>query len=369
MVLVRALLAAILMLSLAACEEEAQETTGEPVVRAIKYVKLDQKAGLQERRLSGIVIAAISSNVAFETNGQVLELLRKAGDTVETGELVARLDPEPYQLQVSQSENTLAQAQATLDDASKKFEQQSRLLDQGFATRTAFDSAESTFKNAQGAVGVAESQLDLARRDLAKTDLRAPFDGVIARREVEIFEDVTGGQVIYTMQTSGEDKIEASLPETLINTVTLGSELEVSFPPLGGAAVRGVVDEIAPLAGDANAYPIEVKLLTAPPGLRSGMSAELRFRFETEATGNAFLLPMSALKPAVRNGGDRDGIVYVYNEETETLSEREVAVTNIENNNLEVIGELSEGEIIAIAGVSFLHDGMKVTLFDPQLLQ
>ena len=79
MVLVRALLAAILMLSLAACEEEAQETTGEPVVRAIKYVKLDQKAGLQERRLSGIVIAAISSNVAFETNGQVRSEERRVG--------------------------------------------------------------------------------------------------------------------------------------------------------------------------------------------------------------------------------------------------------------------------------------------------
>ncbi|MEM9061622.1 MAG: efflux RND transporter periplasmic adaptor subunit [Pseudomonadota bacterium] len=369
MVPFRFLVFGVLACALAACEEEAQEGTAAPVVRAIKYITLDQKAGLQERRLAGVVIAAISSNVAFETSGQVVELLRKAGDSVETGELIARLDPEPYQLQVSQAQNSLAQAQASLDDASKKFEQQSRLLDQGFATRTAFDSAESTYKNAQGAVGVAESQLDLAQRDLNKTDLRAPFDGVVARREVEVFEDVTGGQVIYTMQTSGEDKIEASLPETMINTVTLGSEVEVAFPPLNGVTVTGVVDEIAPLAGDANAYPIEVKLLNTPPGLRSGMSAELRFRFETAATGKAFLVPMSALKPQIRTQDDRDAVIYVYSEDTGTLSERLVTVTNVENNNLEVIGDLTAGEIIATAGVSFLHDGMEVTLFDPQLLQ
>lgn len=353
-------------LTLAACEEEQKAENTEPALRAIKHMTLDQRAGLQQRRIAGVVTAAISTNVGFEIGGQVIELLRKAGDRVDDGELIARLDPEPSRLRVAQSENSLAQAQASLDDARKKFEQQRKLRQQGYATQTAFDSAEATLKNAEGAVGVSESSLDLARRDLAKTDLKAPFAGVIGRREVDVFQEVTGGQPIYSIQSDGEDKIEASLPETLINTVSLGSMVEVSFPPLGGVTVKGVIDEISPLAGDANAYPIEVRLDGTPPGLRAGMSAELIFRFETEATGKAFLIPMTALKPVV---GAEEASIFVYNADNGTLAERTVRVTNVENNSLEVVGDLNEGEVIATAGVSFLHDGMKVTLFDPELLK
>lgn len=358
----RLLASSLVVLGLAACEEE-EVVQKEEVVRSIKYMVLDQRAGDQERRIAGQVIASVTSNVAFETPGQVIELLRKAGDQVEAGELIARLDPEPYQLQLNQAENNLAQARATLDDASKKFAQQKRLLDQGFATRTAFDTAESTFKNAEGAVGVAESQVDLARRDLGKTDLKAPFAGVIARREVEVFEEIGGGQTIYAMQTDGKDKIEASLPETLINQVSLGSPVEVHFPPLGDVAVTGMVDEIAPLAGDANAYPIELSLNQTPPGLRAGMSAELVFRFETAATGKAFLVPLAAIKP---NVDGTDASVFVYNDGT--LTETPVNIVNVADNSLEVVSNLEPGTIIATAGISFLHDGMKVTLFDSEML-
>lgn len=353
-------------LLLAACDDETAETGPAPV-RAIKYAELDQRAGLQARRIAGIVTAAMTSNVAFETGGQVIELLRRSGDSVEEGELVARLDPEPYQLQASQAENSLAQATAQADDARKKFDQQKRLRDQGYATQTAYDSALATLKNAEGAVGVAESQLDLARRDLAKTDLKAPFSGVIARKEVEVFEEVTGGQSIYAMQTAGEDKIEASLPETLINVVSLGTTVDVTFPPLGDVTVQGTIDEIAPLAGDANAYPIEVRMEKTPPGLRAGMSAELTFRFATERTGTAFLVPLASVKPGL--GEDADATIFVFKPDTKTLEERIVTVTNVEDNKLEIIGKLEAGEIIAAAGVSFLHDGMEVELFDPDTLR
>ena len=209
--------------------------------------------------------------------------------------------------------------------------------------------------------------MDRAERDLARADLKAPFAGVIARRMVEVFEEVTGGQAIFAMQTDGRGKIEAALPETLVNRITLGSEVDVSFPPLGDATVKGTVDEIAPLAGDANAYPIKVSLAHAPSGLRPGMSAELTFRFATEATGVAFLVPLAAIKPRV--GGTGEAEIFVYDPESKTLTSRAVTITNVEGNSLEIVGDLAAGEIIATAGVSFLHDGMRVDLFDPATLR
>ena len=355
----------LLPLIIAGCDEET-EAPAEAPIRAIKYMSLDQRAGLQDRRIAGIVAASQTTNIAFETNGQVVQLLRNPGETVEAGALVARLDAEPYQLQLSQARNSLDQAVATLDDAQKKFDQQEKLLQQGYATQTAFDSAEATLKNAKGAVGVAESQLDLAQRNLAKTDLRAPFGGVVARRLVDVFEEVSGGQAIYAIQSIGEGKVEASLPETLVNTVSLGTEVRLGFPPLGGAETTGVIDEIAPLTGDANAYPIEITLQRTPPGLRAGMSAEVTFSFASEETGKAFVVPLTAVQP---NPGQEEAHIFVFNAETKTLSKRMVRVMNVKDNSLEVIGDLKQGEIIATAGISFLHDGMTVELFDPEALR
>lgn len=350
----------------AACDEEEEVQIVEEI-RAIKYMALDERAGQQERRIAGIVSAAIVSNVAFETSGQVVSLLRNAGDHVEEGELIGRLDAEPYRLRVAQAQSSLAQAQATLEDAQRKFEQQRQLFEQGFATQTALDSATATFKNAEGALGVAQSQLDLAQRDLAKTDLRAPFAGVISNKLIEVFEEVTGGQAIYSLQTEGQDKVEAALPETLINTVSLGYDVQVTFPPLGGAMTPGTVTEISPLTGDVNAYPIEISLAETPPGLRSGMSAQIIFEFATAATGVAFSVPLGAVLPDTA-GGD-DGHIFVYDEDSGTLSKRTVTVANIHDNMLLISGELEPGEIIATAGVSFLHDGMTVELLDPNTLR
>lgn len=354
----------LIPLVLLGCDDDEQ-TAEQEVIRAIKYMTLEERAGTQERRIAGIVAASQTTNAAFETAGQVTELLRRSGDAVAEGDLIARLDPEPYQLRVAEAENALAQAEAGLDDARKKFAQQDDLFKQGFATRTAFDSAEAAFKNAQGAVGIAESQLDLARRDLKKTDLTAPFSGVIARRDVEVFEEISGGQSIYAIQSADEGKIEASIPETLINIVSLGASVDVSFPPLGGASTTGTIDEIAPSAGDANAYPIEIVLGNAPSGMRPGMSAEVTFSFESAETGTAFVVPMGAV--AANPGGASN--VFVFDPATQTLSSRSVDVANVHNNSLQIIGDLNPGEIIATAGISFLHDGMRVDLFDPSSLE
>lgn len=361
---------AVILLSvtfgLAGCDEETDAPEGE-LVRSIKYMTLDQRAGEQERRIAGQVVAEQSSNVAFETAGQVVSLLRQPGEAVAEGDLLAQLDAEPYRLQLAQAENELAQALANLDDAQKKFDQTARLRQQGYATQTAFDTAEATLKNAKGAVGVAQSQQDLARRNLDKTDLKAPFSGVIARKLVDAFEEVAGGQAVFAIQSAGEGKIEAALPETLVNIVSLGTEVSVTFPPLGGVSVEGQISEISPLAGDANAYPIEINLARTPPGLRAGMSAEIIFSFESAETGKAFVVPLSAILPNPAPGGEAH--VFVFNADTQTLTKRSVKVVNVRDNSLQVVGDLASGEVIATAGLSFLHDGIRVELFDPSRFQ
>lgn len=360
---VRPLSALLLAFALAACGEEEAAAPPEPV-RAIKYMTVSAGAAAQVRRISGVVEAGTTAEVAFQTAGQVVELAKNAGDPVEAGELLARLDPEPLRLKLASARSELQQARAAVADADSKYGQQKQLFDKGYATRTNFESALAALRNARGALGVAQSQVSIAERDLAKAELKAPFDGVIARRDVDAFEETASGQTIYVIQTQGEHEIRVSLPETLITAVSLGDAVKISVPLVRPEPFDGVVSEIAPLAEGANAYPVTVRLAETPPGMRPGMSAEAVFEFATPDASGAFSIPISALKPDV---GAEGGTVFVF--ENGKLAARKVRVVNIRDNTLQVLGEIETGDVIATAGVSLLFDGMAARLLDPTALQ
>lgn len=351
-----------LSLLLGGCSEEVAEAPAP--VRAIKYMTLEQGAAAQQRRISGVVEAGTSSVASFETAGKVVELTLNVGDTVSVGDLMARLDPEPFALRLREAEGKLGQAEATLADASSKYRQQKTLYDKGLATKTAHETALANLRNARGSVDVARSQLKIAERNRDKAELSAPFSGVVARRAVEVFEEVASGQEIYTLQTQGDSEVRVSLPETLVNVVSVGDPVQVIVPSLPDTAISGQVAEIAPLAENVNAYPVTIRLVGSPEGLRPGMSAQAVFEFKPDHTSDAFSIPVSALKPKVDEQG---GSVFVF--DGGLLQERAVQVVNVRDNALQIVGDIKPGEVIATAGVSLLHDGMQVRLFDPAVLQ
>lgn len=371
-------LGALLLLGLAGCGAEEEKAEAPP--RAIKYHVLGDVEGAEVRRLAGVVKAGTRSNVAFEISGRIELMAKNVGDVVKKNDLLARLDPRPYELAVQQAEFTLSQAKASLEDARSKYGQQQKLRERGFATQTALDTATTNLRNAEGQVGIAQSQLDLRRRDLDKTSLLAPFEGAVARRRVEVFEEISPGAPIYELQTSGENEVEVSVSETLVRRIRLGQEVKISFPPLRAInasagdtpSANGVVTEISPQAGEANAFPVTLLLEKSPEGLRPGMSAEVALRFVGAATLQGFSVPLGALKPqqSDETGAFATAVVYVFNAETGTLRETPVRVVNVIGNKPQIVGakgptELKPGDIIASAGVGHMHDGMQVRLLDP----
>ncbi|MEM1298252.1 MAG: efflux RND transporter periplasmic adaptor subunit [Pseudomonadota bacterium] len=346
---------------LAACDEEEVVSTETPI-RAIKYMTIGGTAEAERRIFSGVVEAGTTSNVAFEISGRVTSMTAKVGEAVEQGQLIAELDPEPYKLNLQQAEFTLKQAKASAEDARAKYDQQQQLWDKGFTTKTALDSAVSTLRNADGQVGIAQSQLELRERDMGLTKLEAPFAGQVATKDVEVFEEITPGQPIYTLLTEGEDEVSVSIPESLVQSLSIGQEVSVLFPPLQDAEAAGTITEISPIAQDANAFPVTVRLSGAPEGLRAGMSAQVTVSFETDATGNAFTVPIGALKGSAT--GPSHGLVYVYDEAAGVVRERPVQVVGVDGNTPQIIGEVQAGDIIATAGVGQMFDGMEVRLLD-----
>ncbi len=275
------------------------------------------------------------------------------------------METDRYELQLETARGELQNIQAQLRDAEKKFAQQKKLYGKGYATKTAFDSAQATLEGAHSQVETARSKVAIARRDVQKTIVLAPFDGRVSAKYVEVFTEVSAGQKILQVHSEGDLEIAASVPDSMIQAIAVGDSVAVRFTSLGDdpklreKTVPGTITEIGSQATAANAFQVVATLSKQAAGVRPGMSAEVTFRFETAATGKAFLLPKAAIQPG---GKHRQGFVYVFDKKAGAVNKQAVRIVNIRNNDLEIVGDVKTGDIIATAGVSFLSDGMKVRL-------
>ena len=194
--------------------------------------------------------------------------------------------------------------------------------------------------------------------------LRSPYDGVITKRLIEPSQQISPGQAAFEIEGQGGLEVRVLVPESLIQAVDNGMIVPLHFPAAPSVEMNGVVTEIGTRAETANAFPINVALSKSSTLLRAGMTAELDFTFKgrgrTNNLGETLLIPLAALLP----GPDQTSFVFVYDASTQVLSKREVLTENILDNQVYVSSGLKPGEIIAIAGVSFLRDGQTVSLLD-----
>jgi RND family efflux transporter MFP subunit len=224
------------------------------------------------------------------------------------------------------------------------------------------EQAEATYNGARQNLSYSNSRLNLAKRDLERTELLAPFDGVIAKRHVDPFQEVNRGEPMFDLFMEGAMQAAISIPESEIDRVYLGLPAEIRFPALAGDVHRGIVTEISKVAGAANAFPVKVTIdpVADDVRIRPGITAEVNLLLGGEQEDGAYLIPVGALSP----GAESEKFVFVYNPETSTVQRTAIEDGGIRDSDMVVTSGLSAGDIVAVAGVSFLRDGQKVRLME-----
>jgi RND family efflux transporter MFP subunit len=335
--------------------------------RAIRWERVSGEVPPEQRVISGIVTALDDTRLAFEVAGTVESVDASMGDMVDEGQSLARLDPEPLELAVRESEAASAKADSQRDLARVTLERVRTAYERQAARQHEVDAAAAEYRLRESQYAAALARLNLARRDLRRSVLRAPFRGKISVRQIDPAVKVASGQVVFEMDSERGLRVEVQMPETLIARVNQGDDAEASFPSVDATGARrypAVVSEVGTRAGVGNAFRVRADLMETPPALRPGMTAEVTFSLPTDEPGLAglegFLIPIAA---AYAEAGDAFS-VFVFDEASSTVRKRPVRVGGVRDNSIAVIDGLSEGEIIATAGVSFLHDGMTVSLFE-----
>jgi RND family efflux transporter MFP subunit len=354
----------VLVSTLTACSEQPPPPT--ETVRAIRTITVTEPASGRVRRFSGVVEAAVTSSVSFEVPGNVQEVNVDVGEKISKGQVLALLDERTFKLNVEAAQADVGRAEVELRDALNELERFQRIADQdrGAVSQRSLDQAEANYGSARNNLSYNTSRLNLAKRDLEKTVLRSPFDGVVAKRFVDPFQQVALGQKVFDLNREGAMEAAISIPESEIKKIYLGLPGEIRFPAIPEQVYKGTVTEISKVAGGANTFPVKVTIEADSPRIRPGITAEVTLLLANEQGETAYLIPIGALAPG---GSESRGYVFVFDAETSTVKKTAIEYGDIRYSNIVVNKGLKAGDIIAVAGVSFLRDGQKVRLRTPQL--
>ena len=151
----------------------------------------------QVRMISGTTKPVDQTALSFAVAGTVEKVEVRLGDQVKKGQVLAELDQQPFVLGVRDSEAELSKAQANLVERRANYERYVALYESNNASKAELDEARASFDSAKSQVRAAEAQLGLARRDLRKTQLKAPYKGTISVKEIEPYVEVPAGKAIF----------------------------------------------------------------------------------------------------------------------------------------------------------------------------
>jgi len=342
--------------ALTACNEKVEIVE---VVRSIKTMTVSKQESEKILRFAGQVAAVDSSGLSFQVGGQVVSVEVDIGDRVTKDQVLAVLDPEPYQLDVDAVTAELIQARDNVTKSKAEYERQKRIFQLGAGAQRQVEVSEYNYKAARSAVNYQVARLDQAKRNLSKTTLRAPYDGTIAWRSVQPNEEVGVGQKILEINSTGEKEVQLAVPETTVDQIQIADSATITFPTLPGESANGRISYIGSAAVRANAFPVKVLLIDPNKEVKPGMTAEANLIVKVKNQQPGYLVPLQALLPSQEANS---GYAFVYDSHTSTVKKTAVRSRGLEDKQAVVFEGLAAGDVIAVAGVSFLADGMKVKL-------
>jgi RND family efflux transporter MFP subunit len=225
---------------------------------------------------AGVVEAVRQATVGAQADGRVTQLAVKAGDRVQAGQLLARIDARVAEQGVAASLSQVAEAEANLVNAKRHYERQRDLAAQKFVSQAAVDQAEAAYKAAQAQVAALKASAGQAVTQRSFATITAPFAGVVGATHVEAGDHASPGRAIVTVFDPSELRVTATLPQATLARWKRELPVAVELPVLG-RAVNAVRATVVPLA-DVKTHTVRVRLdLPSGAGLLPGQFARAQF--------------------------------------------------------------------------------------------
>ncbi len=336
---------------LSACDKTPAENAQQvPLVRPALIVDVQPSVVLATRSFPATLEASQHSDLAFRVSGQLIDLPVKAGDHVKKGDVLARLDQSDFK-------NTLADRQARYDLAKTQYTQVESLIEKKYASQNKLDEVRAALKAAAAALSSAKDNVDY-------TVLTAPFDGVVARVDIQNFQSVKAQSPIILLQDEEEIDVLFSVPEMLLARIKPGADAKaicgsVSFesrPELSYSACYRKHESIPDAS--TRTYPVVFSMprdkgMTVLPGMSVSIEIDLSNFLADTGAEDVMQVPLGAVF-------EQKGAAHVWRVNERFQAELvPVTIVRMQEESLLIKGLEAKDKVIA-AGTAYVQAGQAV---------
>ncbi len=345
--------------------------------RAVRVQRLEQVAAATGLRYSASLAPDAQVVLAFRVGGYVDRIEQRrgpdgelrnmqAGDVVRRGEPLARVREADYRQKVAEARARHEAAKATLERAVADFDRAKGLFDAASLTRPDYDKAKNSLDSARQNVKGTAAAVDAAELSLSDCVLRAPSDGVILKRSIDLGALAAPGTPGFTFAELDRMKAVFGVPEQVVARLSLGTELQVRLAATdagAGDGVRGRITSISPAADPTSrVFTVEVTVPNRGRKIRPGSIATIEVPGQGTASP-AFSVPLSAVVRGPK--GEGYAVYVVEKQEGRWVARiRAVRLGDIVGNGITVLGGLEGGEPVVTSGGTRLVDGMAIQVLE-----
>ncbi len=328
-----------LVLLLAACSGQP-DIAPLPPLAPLQTLTVGAGSAADARAWDGVVEAVREATVSAQTSGRVTSVGADVDDRVAQGAVLLRLTAVEQQAGANTARAQLQAAQASAVEAEQNYKRFAALSSGQFVSRAQVDQARAARDSANAAVAAARAQLAQAGQQTDYTVVRAPYAGIISRRDVEPGETVAPGQPLMTLYAPGALRIEVQVPQSVGEAIRASGKARVELADGRSVAAEEVL--VFPTA-DAVTHSVGVRigLPDLSPAPTPGTTARIVFPVSGGAPGARIIhVPTTALVQR----GEVNG-VYVLTDGTARL--RQLRLGRSSGGQVEVLAGLEPGEKIA----------------------
>jgi RND family efflux transporter MFP subunit len=348
---------AALPFALASCNR-SDEASASPRPREatapmhVQTVPVSERLMPEYLALTGTLRADQESNIAADANGKVLQLLVERGQHVVRGQVIATLDARSASLSATAAQAQSKLAQSQLEEAKRDCERVKHLLQTGAISQAEFDRQTSQCTAAQWSAAAAEAQQQSATKLLGDTRIRAPFDGIIGERMVNVGQYVEPRTQVASIYDPDPLRLAVTVPEASLADIKQGMTVTFTVAAFGDDRFPATVKFISPNVREASRDLVVEAVAPNQDGrLRPGMFAVARVDLSERPRA---VVPTSSVRR-----DDTESRIFVV-EPTKEVQERLVQLGESKGDVVAVLSGVKAGEAVILQPGPDVRDGAHV---------
>jgi RND family efflux transporter MFP subunit len=321
---------------------------------AVKVATVEQGEIYQAITVPGKVVSKLRVNLTPSIAGRLTHIFVEEGDTVKSGDLLARLDDREAKSYLKRAKASFEGAKEDVVLAERSLKRLKQAFEKGAVAKKLVEEAEIELRSAKAREKIAEEEVRSAKLALENPRIVAPFSGTITARYVEVGQWVVPSETLFTLIDEKQREVEVQVDAADSGGIAVGQTVTLSSDAFPGLEWNESVTRLAAATnnvGNANTVSVYISLGNNAPSLRFGQQVDADIR--TAWNPNALKVPFGAL---ISKGGK----TYVATIKDGKVNLVEV-VTGIEDfSHVEVLQGVNVGQSVVLANGRSLQEGQKV---------